>query len=137
MIQAAKMLSKSLNLPVVISNVSNQYDIFTGFQKVLTAGPMEFLSLIKHAKFVYVSSFHGTVFSILFHKPFFAWNGMSDHRISTLLERVGLINRALTAENSAQQIAEAYAVDYVPVEERLRHFRAEGIDFLRKALDVD
>lgn len=34
------------------------------------AGPAEFISLIKHAKAVITDSFHGTVFSILYQKPF-------------------------------------------------------------------
>lgn len=37
---------------------------------VFAAGPSEFVSLIKHAGFVYTDSFHGTVFSLLYHRSF-------------------------------------------------------------------
>lgn len=52
-----------------------------------TAGPIEFLSLIKNAKYVLCSSFHGTVFSILFHKKFmcFLSGDERDERIKSLL----------------------------------------------------
>ena len=40
------------------------------FQYVDYCSPEEFLWLIDHAKLVISSSFHGNVFSILFHKPF-------------------------------------------------------------------
>ena len=36
----------------------------------LPVGPSEFLWLIEHAKVVCIDSFHGSVFSLLFHRPF-------------------------------------------------------------------
>ena len=38
---------------------------------VLDAGPAEFLALFKNAAYVCTNSFHGTVFSVQFQKPFF------------------------------------------------------------------
>ena len=35
-------------------------------------GPMEFLSLIKYAEYVITDSFHGTAFSVIFNKDFYA-----------------------------------------------------------------
>jgi len=58
-----KKMSKLLNLPVVVSNFSNQYDVINPFIKRYDSGPLEFLTLIRDAKLVIVSSFHGTVFS--------------------------------------------------------------------------
>lgn len=57
-----------------------------------TAGPLEFLSFIKHAEFVLCSSFHGTVFSILFHKKFlcFLSGDERDERIESLLKSLNL-----------------------------------------------
>jgi hypothetical protein len=34
------------------------------------AGPFEFVSFIKHAKYVITDSFHGVVFSLIYNKPF-------------------------------------------------------------------
>ncbi len=57
-----------------------------------TAGPLDFLSLIKNAKYIFSSSFHGTVFSILFHKKFmcFLSGDERDERILSLLEALKL-----------------------------------------------
>lgn len=107
MIQMVKRISEVLSLPVVISNISNQYEIFSGFKKVTTAGPLEFLSLIKYAKIVCATSFHGTVFSILLEKPFFSIDGMADNRISTLLENLELIDQSISKNDFEEKIMQA------------------------------
>ena len=40
-------------------------------RQILDAGPAEFLSLFRNAAYVVTNSFHGTVFSVQFHRPFF------------------------------------------------------------------
>lgn len=56
----------------------------------------QWLRSIRSAEFVITNSFHGTVFSILFHKPFICvgmeGSGM-DNRLLTLLESTGLGDR--------------------------------------------
>ena len=51
-----------------------------------TSGPSEFLSLIKGAKCVFSSSFHGVAFSIIFGKPFYASLNFKADRVKNLLE---------------------------------------------------
>lgn len=63
-----------------------------------TAGPGEFISLIEHAELVCTDSFHASVFSILFKRPFLVFprggngEGMSN-RLDTLLETFHLEKR--------------------------------------------
>ena len=136
MINIVKNVSKSLNLPVVISNVSNQYEIFSGFKKIRYAGPLEFLCLLKNSKFVCVTSFHGAVFSILLHKPFFAINGLSDNRIKTLLKSVDLLDRAITINDLAQKLENLYDIDFAKSDEKICALRKKGEEFLSVALEV-
>lgn len=137
MIEIVKKISKQLDLPVVISNISNQYEIFSGFKKVRDAGPKDFLSLIKYAKFVCATSFHGTVFSIIMKKPFFAINGLNDNRINTLLNSVGLTNRSISKDDVSEKIAQAYEnIDYTEVEKILLNQKRIAIDYLKDALDM-
>lgn len=61
-------------------------------------GPQHFLYLIHHADFVCTDSYHGTLFSILFHRPFacFYRQGENDRmssRLDTLLRITQLGNR--------------------------------------------
>lgn len=58
--------------------------------------PDDFISIIDHAQAVFTDSFHGTVFSILFHKSFRVFSRFGDNspnmssRIDTLLEKTQL-----------------------------------------------
>lgn len=60
----------------------------------------EWLERIAYAEFVVTNSFHGTVFSVLFHRPFISLllkGPMScmNERIISLLKKLGLSNRAV------------------------------------------
>ena len=131
-----KTLSNWLHMPVVISNVSNQHEIFSGFHKKLSCGPLQFLNLIKNARYVCTSSFHGTVFSLLMHKPLVSMRGMADNRISTLLKMTGTEACSISC---ADDIDEKYlnrinTIDFENVDERIQLERTRGIDYLRDAL---
>ena len=136
-IKVVKEISKRLNLKVVISNVSNQYEIFSGFKKITTAGPREFLSLIKHAKFICVTSFHGAVFSILFNKPFFAINGMKDNRVATLLQLTDLTDRAITIDEIEEKVKKAYHTTFDVAHENIQKMKKEAITYLKTSLDLE
>ena len=66
--------------------------------KLYCANPGEFVSLIEHATVVCTDSFHGSVFSILFGKPFVVFQrngngGGTASRLDTLLGTFKLMNR--------------------------------------------
>ena len=88
-IRIAKLLSKKLGLPVVATKYRNKDDYFNPFIKQYDAGPCDFLSLIDHAAVVLTSSFHGTVFSLIYGKPFYVINAMEDGRIRDILKLFG------------------------------------------------
>ena len=60
------------------------------FDYYTAVGPIEFVNLIKFSRGAMCGSFHGVVFSLLFNKPFYAYKGMEDSRISHLLELTSL-----------------------------------------------
>ena len=112
MIKIVYRVSKALKLPVITPFVSNQFDIGTNFIKVTDCGPEQFLSYLKHATLVLTSSFHGTVFSILYEKPFYSINGMNDSRIRTLLTTTGLIQRSLELSEVKEKVSKCSDVDF-------------------------
>lgn len=59
------------------------------------SGPLEFLNLIRNAKYVITTSFHGTAFSILMNIPFTSLmlNDGKDSRIKSLLQTLKLSDR--------------------------------------------
>lgn len=67
LVDYAKKLSERTGLPVY--SISNHSD-YSAFKQLRDCGVEDFLSLIKNAKYVVTTSFHGTVFSIIYHKNF-------------------------------------------------------------------
>ena len=67
----------------------------TGDHKLCNLGPNEFVWLFKHAKAVVTSSFHGTMFSVIYRKPFVSVAPPKEHldsRIADTLIAMGLTN---------------------------------------------
>lgn len=124
-------------MPVVISNISNQYEIFSGFRKYTKSGPLEFINLLNNAKFVCTSSFHGTVFSILLHKPFIAIDGESDKRISTLLSICELNNCAIKSTEviSKNKVDELLNTDFSTADANIEIQRQKALAFLSESLE--
>lgn len=68
----------------IIPDISLEVEKFADEVKY-NASPNDWVNLIANAKFVYTDSFHGCVFSMKFHKPFFAYY-QDSHRVSRLLD---------------------------------------------------
>lgn len=86
---------------------------------------------------VVTDSFPGTVFSILFHRPFvvIANKGRGLSRIETLLKTFGLEERLV---ESAEQITQSWlvsSIDWRYVDEILKKKRIEAMEFLSSALN--
>lgn len=136
MIQEVKKLSKQLGIPVVISNISNQHELLNGFIQKTSSGPCEFLSLIKHAKLVVTSSFHGTIFSILYNKPFLVYKGMEDKRISTLLKTTRLEKCAFLHKEAEEKLSEIFQLDFSLANDAIKKERSRSIAYLKKTLEM-
>lgn len=58
--------------------------------------PFQWLWAVKHAKFIYTNTFHGTIFSIKYAKQFAVTMGYSVYpKLKPLLEKINLMNRVL------------------------------------------
>ena len=89
--------------------------------------PISFISYFKEATFVVTSSFHGTVFSVLFHKPFYVVGmGNLGGRSAALLERLELKDRLLEQTSGRASLK----IDYAKVDRLLAEFRKEAVKYL-------
>lgn len=136
-LKIASILSKKLNMPIVTSNLSNQYDVITPYKKHFYSGPLEFISFIKHSKFVLTSSFHGTAFSVIYNTPFFAIKGNEDARISTLLNITGLNERAVDLNNIDEKCKSAFSINFTFANRAIEDERKKSLDYLKNALDIE
>ena len=104
---------------------------------ILDAGPAEFLALFRNAAFVCTNSFHGTVFSVQFQKPFFTAVAPAElaaperSRTFSILSRLGLTARIIGKGDTAGMDA---SIDWTAVEARLTAARQSSVDYLRCAL---
>ena len=101
----------------------------------------EWLAKIAASDFVFTNSFHGTVFAILFHKPFVSlllrgpMSGMNERALS-LLKKLGLENRAVFADDPlAIKAAVESKIDWQLVDDALISQRVKAIDFIESALN--
>ncbi len=95
--------------------------------------PEEWIGLFAHADYVVTNSFHGTVFSILFHKKFFAEiakeriRGAMASRLENLLSLCGLTDRLLDGHSLEKALL---PMDYAPVDKILQEKREDSLHYL-------
>lgn len=130
-VESVKEISRYTGLPVLVPHLQNQYEIGSKFKRVIDCGPIEFLNLIAHADLVLTTSFHATVFSFQFEKPFYSFVLGEGNRIGNFLDLVGLQEREIKEE---QKIKIDYKINYADSRKILNKERKKSIDYLIKAL---
>ena len=134
----ARQLSVEKNIAVVCLHSNMHPKYFThylsrefGFVSVPTASPTDFIQYFRDATYVLTNSFHGTVFSVIFHKKFLCQHILDDgkynNRIFDFLEDIGLSNRFLK-ESSFETIEES--INWKEVDISLEIIRKTGMDYL-------
>ena len=97
----------------------------------------EWLRGFRDAEFIVTDSFHGTVFSIIFNKPFIAIGnesrGMS--RFQSLLKMFGLEDRLVFRSEQVNRELINRPIDYHKVDELLESYKRFSLGFLTKALN--
>lgn len=94
-IAVAKGFSKAMKKKVIVVSAYSGRPM--GHNVKQSCGPQDFLSYIKYASFVVTSSFHGTVFSLLFEKEFVSVvpEGKSNIRVEDLMNSLQLSDRII------------------------------------------
>jgi len=115
-------------------------DIDFGDIKPFDVTPGDLVNLIANAELVITDSFHGTMFSIYYHKRFFTFSRFSDtgknstnSRIATILGRLGLQAR-YTDPSEDPGLRLNMDIDWDSVDGRLAAFRAESLEYLSNAV---
>jgi len=109
----------------------------SGIINLRDLGPAEFLGVYRKASFIVTSSFHGTVFSLLFEKKFITVGPSSkDNNVRqiNLLEDVGLRDRFLFEDSTYDIDNFLVNIDYHNINEKISISRKVSIDFLSNNL---
>lgn len=103
-------------------------------------GPCEFIGLIEGAQAVITDSYHGTIFSMLYHKDFILFERFSaddvicqNSRIEQLKKYFNGIDKNIVNSYSINSL-EINQVDYLMFEKSLSVLREKSKNFLEKAL---
>ena len=134
-----KKISDENNLPVITSFMHPR-ESFKEIKIYGDSGPLEFLNLLYYSTLVCSNSFHGTVFSIIFQKDFYAifdenreQNIIRENRKASLLEQLGLSNHISSYSNYVS-LDDIKNTNYNDVEEKLDKLRRISSDYLLNAI---
>lgn len=125
---------KKYNCPVVYLRCNNLEGLGKGrgSYRVSAAGPNEFVWLFANARCVVTSSFHGSIFSLLFEKQFVSVSSSADNRIPSLLQYLQLGDRLETSEKRAEFERE---IDYNEVNPLMEKMKVASLEFLKKSIE--
>ena len=135
-----KKLSEYLGLPVyVIPTYEGQKENSVPFE----VGPIEFVSLIKNAKYVLTDSYHGMLFAINYNIPFYVFprfkakdKANQNSRILSLLSILSLEDRMLDInnKNSKDFIIDDCVICYNVINDKIEKMRKKSIEYLWRSL---
>lgn len=109
--------------------------------KYISGGPLDFLEHVRNADVVFTDSFHGTIFSTIFERPFYTFKRFSDNspinqnsRVETLLKMIGAENRLV---NGKSPLALTNGVpEFSEMKRRLEPIIADSKKFLKENLSA-
>lgn len=109
--------------------------------RFVDCSPFEVLAYFRNAEEVITDTFHGSIFSVITHRPFTTLIRKSvdnsygnEEKLSDLLERLDLADRMTTTVEDAENINEE-TIDYAKVDELLKAHREVTKEYLRKNLE--
>ena len=115
-------------------------DIYFGDIKPYNVGPEDFVSLIANAEIVLTDSFHGTMFSIYYHKNFFTFSRFLENkkdstnsRIVSILDTLDLSKRHYTTEEKPESCLRC-DINWNEVDDKLAEFRNTSLCYLNEII---
>lgn len=116
---------------------------YKGIGQNVIPTPDDWIRLIRDSRFVVTNSFHGTVFSLLYHRPFVSlgWERKEKNiRMKELLSHVGLVGRLVDTDAIDDGRIEEFTkgnIDWAAVDKKLMEWRELSIAYLARALSEE
>ena len=128
-------LKEKMNCEVVA--IPYQFGNMDYCDRMVAAGPKEFVELVANAKVVCTDSFHGTVFALNMHTPFFTFEreygsaNKQSERVLSILRKVGMLER-YQPDNVADTL---YNLDFEHSEVVLNTEREKAYSYVNNAIN--
>ncbi|NLZ51836.1 MAG: polysaccharide pyruvyl transferase family protein [Thermoanaerobacteraceae bacterium] len=131
-VSLANRIAKRFNCKIISFSGGKGY--INWHSRFSTASPTDFLGLMRNAKFVLSTSFHGTAFAIIFNKPFYTVpHPTRGSRMTDLLNSLGLNERLVKSIDDPGIIDD---IDYAKANRNLACLKQKSLEFLRTALEI-
>ncbi len=129
MVAYAEKIARKHNLKIV--DISLRAHFYKGHIPFYSAGVEEFLSLVKHSKYIVTNSYHGAIFGIVYEKPLAVFSReQADTKIGNLLSLLGCENILHNYDDETYDLP-----NYNLVSRIIKKERKKSLAFLAKALD--
>lgn len=139
----ANKLAKLLNCKIISIQHMDEFvseDLKFSDLAVFDVGPGDFINLISNARVVVTDSFHGTMFSIYYRKPFYVLNYSKNDDKYSVNSRIDSINTILNFDNrriignERIDISEIDNIDWESIYSKLNGFVDSSANYLNDAL---
>jgi hypothetical protein len=134
---AIQKISEETRLPVYILDTKSwayyKLDKY-GIRRTEHAGPITFIAMMNQANMVLTQSFHGTLFSALFHKQFWSYRApatkrIDDDRATAILDQLGLRDRYQLIDELPDKNYRA-KIDYSDTDDKIATLRERAFDYI-------
>lgn len=138
LVECVQAMHKETGLKVCVVNKDIKGDfLLRGFENVSSLSPADFLKMLSGAKYVITDSFHGTAFSVLYHKNFSSVinpnKNNTNSRIVNLLNKLHLEERIVSDTESFRYQS---TVAYSGTDEILKELKNHSLAWLSGALQT-
>lgn len=135
LVQFANRLSVAIGIPIIQRKPPTIFRNELGSYYTDTAA--EFLSEIEHAEYVLTNSFHATVFSLIYEKPFISMlHTSTGARTSDLLKSVGMESHIVYDTSDFHDIHQFDIKNKIELRKRIHELQKTSYEFLHRALDL-
>lgn len=130
--ERVSLINRNYNFPIYNVQSSNYH--WNGVTKTFVGvTPEAFLGMIKNAEIVVTDSFHGTVFSVLFHKKVVVINNASNPiRIKELLKNLGMERVEF---DGTDRVVEYNDKDFEKIDNKIEVMRVDAEKWINQALN--
>lgn len=130
LVEYAKRLSEQKGMPIYFY-APNGGDFGSRAVSCISDGPCEFLYRIQNASYVLTNSFHCTLFSVLFEKPFFCFfRSKTGNKTQAFLAALELETRLFSEQSQAIDTP----IDFPAVRQKVQKLRENGLRYLKESL---
>lgn len=133
-IKAVNFLVEQTGYEVIHAGLKNP-----GFKGKVTSiyslGPFSFINYIKNAKYVVTTSFHATIFSIIFHKEFYTIpHKKTGSRVTELLKQIQLEDKIFNSSLELSKKINQEKTNWLEVDNNLNKLINESKDWINTVI---